>query len=82
MNNNEIAEDRYLNLIGVMCPLNFIRCKLALEKLAKNDLLYVDLDKGEPEDLVISGLEKSGHIVTIVSECNTWLKLEIVCKSE
>ena len=82
MNNNERGEDGYLNLIGVICPLNFVRCKLALEKLAKNDLLYVDLDKGEPEDLVISGLRSSGHIVTIISESKTWLKLEIVCKSE
>ena len=75
-------QDRYLNLIGVICPLNFIRCKLVLEKLKPNDFLYVDLDKGEPEHMVISGLRESGHIVNIISEETTWLKLEIVCKGE
>tara|TARA_Y100001968_G_scaffold296506_1_gene304749 strand:+ start:420 stop:668 length:249 start_codon:yes stop_codon:yes gene_type:complete len=82
LSHNSIVQDRYLNLIGVICPLNFIRCKLALEKLKANDLLYVDLDKGEPEDMVISGLRESGHIVNIISEQASCLKLEIICKGE
>ena len=37
-----------LNLRGTPCPLNFIRSKLALEKLALGAWLQVDLDAGEP----------------------------------
>ena len=44
-----------LNLRGTPCPLNFIRTKLALEKLAPGESLTVDLDGGEP-DLLVSEL--------------------------
>ena len=44
-----------LYLRGTPCPLNFIRSKLALEKLAPGAWLQVDLDAGEPEEMVASG---------------------------
>ena len=28
--------DNYLNLRGVPCPVNYVRCKLALEKVSLN----------------------------------------------
>ena len=52
-----------LDLRGTPCPLNFIRCKLALETLAPGDWLQVDLDAGEPEQMVAAGLREAGHRV-------------------
>jgi len=52
-----------IDLRGTPCPLNFIRSKLALEKLASGTWLQVDLDAGEPEQLVASGLREAGHRV-------------------
>ncbi len=52
-----------LDLRGTPCPLNFIRTKLALERLSTGDLLVVDLDQGEPEQLVREGLLSAGHQV-------------------
>ena len=50
-----------LDLRGIPCPLNFIRTKLALERLAPGQILQVDLDRGEPQQQVTQGLESSGH---------------------
>ena len=52
-----------LDLRGMPCPLNFIRTKLALEKLSAGEWLQVDLDAGEPEEMVTSGLREAGHRV-------------------
>lgn len=54
-----------LDLRGTPCPLNFIRTKLALEKLSAGEWLQVDLDAGEPEAMVASGLRESGHRVEL-----------------
>lgn len=51
----------YLDLRGTPCPLNFVRCNLAIEKLSINQSLKVDIDKGEPFDSIIPGLKKAGH---------------------
>ena len=53
--------DAQLDLRGIACPLNFIRTKLALERLVPGQILQVDLDRGEPQQQVTQGLESSGH---------------------
>ncbi len=67
-----------LDLRGTPCPINFIRCKLAIEELSEEDFLEVLLDKGEPEIMVISGLKEEGHNVQIVQQDTTWLRLLVV----
>ncbi|SBO44095.1 sulfurtransferase TusA family protein [Cyanobium sp. NIES-981] len=52
-----------LDLRGTPCPLNYIRVKLALETLGPDAWLQVDLDRGEPEDMVVSGLGQAGYSV-------------------
>ena len=54
-----------LDLRGTPCPLNFIRSKLALEKLDAGAWLQVELDQGEPEQMVASGLREAGHRVEL-----------------
>lgn len=54
-----------LDLRGIPCPVNFIRSRLALERLADGEILRVDLDGGEPERLVSEGLRGEGHGVDI-----------------
>ena len=52
-----------LDLRGTPCPLNFIRSKLALERLELGAWLQVDLEAGEPEQMVASGLREAGQLV-------------------
>ena len=48
---------KHLDLKSVPCPLNVVKIKLALEKLSKNEHLIVELDKGEPEEMVLNNLK-------------------------
>tara|TARA_A100001037_G_scaffold109094_1_gene99306 strand:+ start:1826 stop:2065 length:240 start_codon:yes stop_codon:yes gene_type:complete len=68
-----------LDLRGTPCPLNYVRCRLALEELAPGDSLQVFLDKGEPEEMVVSGLIGEGHNVEVIKEDFSWVKLMVIC---
>ncbi|MFM1798224.1 MAG: hypothetical protein RLZZ117_502 [Cyanobacteriota bacterium] len=57
------APDAALDLRGTPCPLNYVRARLALERLRQGDWLQVDLDAGEPDAMVSQGLEGEGHHV-------------------
>jgi TusA-related sulfurtransferase len=52
-----------LDLRGVACPMNFVKTKLFLDKLAVGDSLAVILDEGEPVESVFASIQAEGHIV-------------------
>ena len=64
----------YLDLRGTPCPANFVRCRLALEALNQNNTLQVDLDRGEPEETVLSGLRKEGYEIKIIQIEGNWIR--------
>ena len=64
----------YLDLRGTPCPVNFVRCRLALEALNQNNSLQVDLDRGEPEETVLSGLRKEGYEIKIIQIEGNWIR--------
>ena len=64
----------YLDLRGTPCPVNFVRCRLALEALNQNNTLQVDLDRGEPEETVLSGLRKEGYEIKIIHIDGNWIR--------
>jgi TusA-related sulfurtransferase len=55
--------DVCLDLRGTPCPLNYVRSRLALERLPVGGWLQVDLDAGEPEAMVAESLRGEGHQV-------------------
>ena len=69
---------KYLDLKSVPCPLNVVKIKLTLEKLSKNEQLIVELDKGEPEEMVLSNLKKMGCLFTQIKENEKSLKIKIL----
>ena len=50
-----------LDLHGVICPMNFVKAKLALEALEAGERLEVILDEGEPMLNVPRSLKEEGH---------------------
>jgi tRNA 2-thiouridine synthesizing protein A len=54
-----------LDLTGVPCPMNWVRTRLALERLAPGDSLVVLLDDGEPLDSVPRSAREDGHHVRV-----------------
>jgi len=69
---------KHLDLKSVPCPLNVVKIKLALEKLSKNEQLIVELDKGEPEEMVLSNLKEMGCLFTQIKEHEKFLKINLI----
>ena len=69
---------KYLDLKSVPCPLNVVKIKLALEKLSKNEQLIVELDRGEPEEMVLKNLNEMGCSYEQIKEYEKFLKIKIL----
>lgn len=54
-----------LDLTGVVCPLNWVKAKLALEQLDPGDRLTLLLDPGEPLESVPRSAREDGHDVRV-----------------
>ncbi|KGF98781.1 hypothetical protein EU96_0089 [Prochlorococcus marinus str. MIT 9302] len=67
-----------MDLKSVPCPLNVVKIKLALEKLSKNEQLIVELDKGEPEEMVLKNLKEMGCLYEQTNEHEKFLKITIL----
>ena len=72
-----ILDFNFIDLKSVPCPLNVVKCKLALEKIPKKDNLFVDLDKGEPEIMVKKTLESMGYKLDIVKSEKDWIRFKV-----
>ena len=73
---------KHLDLKFVPCPLNVVRIKLALEKLSKNEQLIVELDKGEPEEMVLNNLREMGWFFKQIKENEKFIKIKILNESK
>ena len=69
---------KYLDLKSVPCPLNVVKIKLALEKLSKNEQLIIELDKGEPEEMVLNNLKEMGCLIKQIKENEKFIKIKIL----
>ena len=72
-----ILDLNFIDLKSVPCPLNIVKCKLALEKIPQKDNLVVDLDKGEPETMVKKTLESMGYKLEIIKSGKDWIRFKI-----
>ena len=70
-------DPNFIDLKSVPCPLNVVKCKLALEKLSIEDNLFVDLDKGEPEIMVKKTLESMGYKLYVVKSEQDWIRFKV-----
>jgi TusA-related sulfurtransferase len=52
-----------LDLTGVLCPMTWVRTRLALEDLDPGERLEVRLDPGEPLESVPRSAREDGHEV-------------------
>ncbi len=69
---------KFLDLKNIPCPLNVVKCKLALEKQSNKDILQIELDKGEPEEMVTKTLISMGYKIKVIFEDQDWIRLSIV----
>ena len=55
-----------IDLHGVVCPMNFVKTKLALEDIEPGELLEVILDEGDAMLNVPRSLKEEGHKIVRV----------------
>jgi dissimilatory sulfite reductase (desulfoviridin) alpha/beta subunit/TusA-related sulfurtransferase len=67
-----------LDLLDVCCPMNFVRSKLAIEKIEPGEQLEILLDDGEPIVNVSRSLKDEGHQVLKVEPENGHFRLFVV----
>ena len=69
---------RTLDLKNIPCPLNVVKCTLALEKLSVRDTLIIELDTGEPEEMVFKTLDQLGYTVDILIDGTSWIRISVI----
>ena len=67
-----------MDLESIPCPLNVVKCKLALEKLSADETLIVHLDKGEPEIMIKRALTEMKYFFKTIEEDQKTIKFKIV----
>ncbi len=61
--------DRTLDIRGQVCPLTFVRSKLALEKMALGEVLEIIVDHEPASVNVPRSMEHEGQAVLKVERC-------------
>lgn len=56
-----------VDITDVICPITFVKVKVALEDIADGQLLAIRMNDGEPLQNVPRSLKDEGHLVTAVS---------------
>jgi tRNA 2-thiouridine synthesizing protein A len=54
-----------LDLTGVLCPMNWVRARLELERMQPGERLELLLDHGEALESVPRSARDEGHSVTV-----------------
>lgn len=58
-----MTPSKSIDLTGELCPMNWVRTKLALEAMAPGDTLEVWLDAGEAATSVPGSAAAEGHTI-------------------
>lgn len=66
--NEELKVDDSLDITDVVCPITFVKVKIALEDLENGQILDVHLNEGEPIQNVPRSLKDEGHKVLSVQK--------------
>lgn len=68
-NENTNEADVYIDITGEICPMTFVKTKLAIEKMASGQLLEVLLRGEEPLGNVPRSVREHGHeVVSLIPE--------------
>ena len=72
-----LIPDAQMDLRGTPCPINFVRTKLRLEKMAPGELLEVWLDPGEPIEQVPDSLIMEGYKIEQIEDRSSFFALKV-----
>lgn len=75
------AKKNFLDLRGVCCPMNFVKAKLAMERIKGGEAIEFYLDDGEPIVNVTRSLKDEGHQVLLVTMKGNYFEVMVEKKS-
>ena len=58
---SEIQFDDQVDITDVVCPVTFVKAKVALEELEDGEILAVRMNDGEPVQNVPRSIKEEGH---------------------
>lgn len=58
---SEIKIDDTVDITDVVCPVTFVKAKVALEELDEGQILSIRMNDGEPVQNVPRSIKKEGH---------------------
>ena len=61
MSDVELKVDDKVDITDVVCPVTFVKTKVALEELEDGEILQVHLNDGEPVQNVPRSVKDEGH---------------------
>ena len=59
----DIIIDGYVDITDVVCPVTFVKAKVAIEELEVGQVLSVHMNDGEPVQNVPRSMKEEGHKV-------------------
>lgn len=57
----EFRITEHIDITDVVCPVTFVKAKVALEELVDGDILSIRLNDGEPVQNVPRSIKEEGH---------------------
>ena len=64
---SEIKPTDFVDITDVVCPITFVKAKIAIEELEDGEILEIKMNEGEPLMNVPRSLKEEGHKVVSVS---------------
>ena len=69
MENPPEANQHFLDITAHICPLTFVKARLALERIGAGERLAIRLNSGEPLENLPRSLAELGHgVISLVPE--------------
>lgn len=65
---SEIKADSFVDITDVVCPVTFVKAKVALEEIENGQTLEIKLNDGEPIQNVPRSLKNEKHKVLSVNK--------------
>jgi tRNA 2-thiouridine synthesizing protein A len=65
---SEIKAEAYVDITDVVCPVTFVKAKVALEEIENGQILEIRLNDGEPIQNIPRSLKNEKHKVSHVEK--------------
>ena len=72
MSSVDIKVDDKVDITDVVCPVTFVKTKVALEELEDGEILQVHLNDGEPVQNVHRSVKDEGHQILKLVDNEDW----------